>query len=306
MTPATPTQQLEKLDAIKQDLQWLAANPMLIESGIASLPAVSDNEKFQLLFSSAEQIETAASRLATSGVKQEFEPLGRYFEKLIFALLDANGSIEVVATNKSFSSQKATLGEIDALFKTQDKFHHWEVAFKNYLRYGDDYWGPRGKDVLSRKLGHIKNHQLALTRVPAVTLELEKSFGIESLQSSAYVQGCLFYHPSASHSVLKPELDSILNPLHRRGWWVRADETAEFSRGRKSQWQVFNRKSWMEGPRFALGHHQDRLSTDEFCRHVSNHFSTNDHSILVCEIAESAERSRGFIVSPQWPTFSTN
>ncbi len=121
-------------------------------------------------------------------------PMGRYFEQLIFFILDHDSEYEVLWQNKQIITDKGiTIGELDLVLKNSEQvIEHWEIALKYYLQVknsSDHRWyiGPSRKDFLAKKMRKLYDHQLALGKHSQVI----EAFG--SIPSKLFLKGELYF-----------------------------------------------------------------------------------------------------------------
>ncbi|RZT41960.1 DUF1853 family protein [Cupriavidus agavae] len=246
--------------------------------------------------------------------------LGRHAERLLhFALGHAPG-MALMAANVPIRRANGhgiqTLGELDLIWRDPalGQVVHWEMAAKFYLMVdaidgGTDrraFVGPNLVDRLGDKLDHIVRRQLPLGR----TAEAEALVGCPVNRSEIYLLGWLFYRDG----VLPPGLASLgIAPDHLHGWWStleawHARATAPENRG--SRWCRLPRVDWLSGARV------DEAGTEQagtLCQALARRFADPDQvwrreaPVMICELTPAEgepgvwlERSRGFIVPPDW------
>ncbi|MEM6296050.1 MAG: DUF1853 family protein [Myxococcota bacterium] len=122
-----------------------------------------------------------AAAWTTLGLPEDVEEptfrrqVGRRFEQVHLAGLEASPGVEVLAANRALRGDGRTLGELDALYRHEGLVVHREVAVKYYLAVGQGtdparWIGPSKRDQLNRKLARLASHQLCL---PALAERLD-------------------------------------------------------------------------------------------------------------------------------------
>ena len=221
-------------------------------------------------------------------------PLGKYAEKLIAFYFKAHSGYELFGANIQLIKDKITLGELDFLLRnlaTEENIH-LEFALKYYLLVNERgkqiYLGPSTKDRLSKKLAHLKNHQLRL-------LEKHKRLLPSSLQKIDFraeysIKGCLFYPFKLWESMQEVN-------LFNQGWWM---DKEEFSDCKKLQTFHFSliesRKNWIFPFRFEL----KRYSHDQIDQIIDTALQQKNEMMVVRWGGEEVI-DRGMIMRTNWP-----
>ncbi|WP_194787705.1 DUF1853 family protein [Pseudomonas sp. UFMG81] len=226
--------------------------------------------------------------------------LGLYYEALWqFTLRQAPG-IELLAANLAIREGGHTLGELDILLRDCEGDHHLELAIKLYLGPPDadgrdpEHWlGPGCHDRLGRKLAHLAEHQLPMSRGPQGR-EVLARLGLDQVQGHLWLGGYLFY-PVAGHT-LAP---AGANPEHLRGGWLhRRDWLAQ----PHHRWLPLPRQAWLAPARVAA---QDCWSATRFEAWQAA-LEPHAPAHLLARLEEQddgawEEVERVFLVADSWP-----
>lgn len=228
-------------------------------------------------------------------------PMGKYFEQLLFFILEYDERYEIVLKNHQIVDKKHTVGEIDLILKdtVSGRIGHWELCLKYYLQKipsvdHEVMLGPNAIDSLDRKMKKLIDHQLTLGNHPKV-IELIQS---QPIESKLFMKGQFFYHLNNSNIFPK---DS--NPAHEQGWWCHLSEAEEMLNS-DLIWTTIWKPDWI-GPTLR---YQDAelLSNTQLINSLQNHFQKESHSVFCVGLKEQngtwSEASRGFVVNNNWPT----
>jgi len=243
--------------------------------------------------------------------------LGRHAERLLhFALQHAPGMTLMSANvpiRRANGHGIQTLGELDLIWRdpAQDQVVHWEMAAKFYLMVDGvadrrAFVGPNLVDRLGDKLDHIVRRQLPLGR----TAEAEALVGAPVNRSEIYLLGWLFYRDG----VLPPGLASLgIAPDHLHGWWSTLD--AWYARAAAqdhgtTRWCRLPRVDWLCGARVSEAGTEDAATLrDTLARRFADPEQVwrREAPVMICELEPAVnepgvwvERSRGFVVPPDW------
>lgn len=151
--------------------------------------------------------------------------LGHYAEIFAFHEIERNPSIIQYWENIQINNEERTIGEIDAILKTNNRVLHLEIAYKFYLfdpEHGSnelEHWiGPNRRDSFVKKLNKIRQHQFPIIKTPEAEAKLN-SLGIPTPDvQSVNFKGQL-YLPNNCTST--PE---ILNSACIQGVYFHRDE----------------------------------------------------------------------------------
>lgn len=230
--------------------------------------------------------------------KQNFR-LGKYIENLLSEYLTHHPNISELLSGIQIFDQHKTIGELDFIFKYQDRFYHWEVTQKFYLLHHHQgisrYFGPQGKDRLDLKVKKLIEHQLPLAK-NEVTL---KTISQKDLHSRAYVKGTIFYHKS---NKITPPTWPNLSPHHSKGWWLRLNEFLPYFSQTETRlsFLVLPKTRWLTSGDWMLS--QTKADPMKECfEKLTSHFEKLSHSIMLIIYQNGKELNRGFIVPNNWP-----
>ncbi|MDY3331531.1 MAG: DUF1853 family protein [Pelistega sp.] len=239
-----------------------------------------------------------------------------------------------------------TIGELDYIWEdtlTQITYH-WELAVKlflyipedspiqrthyewqvednalltngtdtNQLNYLDRFIGTQKKDTLLRKLLHLQKKQLPLAQHPKV----RETLNLDLTQSACFIKGWLFYplHPQQTHSwqeyaVTLPKDNSWLNPNHRKGWWLMADDfKLRLSIPNQYRWKILPRLQWLSPHQCRI---EETYSTEELWDKLQGQWDffkqhqETPQPLLVSAMSSTdgiyyTEQHRGFVVPTEW------
>jgi uncharacterized protein len=273
-----------------RDLLWLAEGPDLMEL-TPPCPLVPLSP------------EPVGSQRESSDASSTHR-VGAYVERLVRCWLELTPGVTAIGQGILLSEGKRTMGELDFLFTHQGSRHHLEVALKFYLHHPhpagpsladmSHFPGPNATDNFEKKRDRLVTHQLPLGRANFPEIET----------SRALVKGTVFYRPGEEPPALLP---AAMNPAHRRGIWIRADE---ISRLVEEPWARNSRGIIMTKPRWLSGWSSDGAEAAkpiaELHRTLQVHFAdsrTTDRPVLLSLAHEGAtqESARVFVVPAHWP-----
>ena len=288
MASADPLASLH--DPLVRDLAWaLHSPPLLIETDDLGWPNHADTaQRLQSLNSDPTPLHNAV-------MAQRSGRLGLYFEALWQFWLADNPDYALLANNMQIQVNGTTSGELDIIVQDRHnrQLQHWELAVKFYLGIGDtsatSAWiGPNAQDRLDRKLQHLRNHQLPLLQYPETQAQLAAA-GWDIQQQRLILKGRLFYP-------LQQTAPAPLgaSPDHLRGWWAQPEDFLAHFETTSLQWQLLSRQHWLAPLR------RESAGTLQTATELLRTF--NNVPLCVAGFAEGDECSRGFIVSPDWPT----
>jgi hypothetical protein len=155
---------------------------------------------------------------------RENRRLGRYFERILKTYLLVSNPNWRIYSNVQVKFPHAQ-GELDFVLAELTKTIHLEVALKFYLCVPERlskglgcFVGPGLNDRFDLKLKKIFEQQLQRHVASDLRASAHRSLG-----RRLWLAGMLFYpwHArSQSKTFLPGEVTTLLNPKHRRGWWM--------------------------------------------------------------------------------------
>lgn len=273
-----------------RDLLWLAECPDLMEL-TPPCPLVPISP------------ELVVSQRESSGTPSTHR-VGAYVERLVRIWLELTPGVTAIGQGILLREGKRTMGELDFLFTRQRKRHHLEVALKFYLHHPlsgelspadmSHFPGPNATDNFEKKRDRLLSHQLPLGRAAFPEIQA----------SHALVKGIVFYRPGEGPP---DHLPAAMNPAHRRGIWIRANE---ISRLVEEPWARNCRGLIMTKPHWLCGWSADGAEAvtpvAELHDTLREHFAdprTTDSPVLLSLANEGAtqESTRVFVVPAHWP-----
>ncbi len=221
--------------------------------------------------------------------------LGLYFEDLIGFYLQTcpTSNTRRVSRRLKMGSidRQVPFGELDFLIEQEDQLCHLEVAVKFYLGHEDEsgtWWtGTNPADSWSRKINHMRQHQLPLSNHLAVARD-------RSVRQFYWVKGRLFQpwkkclRPPSGARADTPDI------------WIRAGMVPEWVDSSNHSWIILPRARWLGG-----------LSSDEIEMHAINgdkltdlvrlRQKTSDHALMLESVPDAGRTNRTIIVGDNWP-----
>lgn len=185
-------------------------------------------------------------RLSFTLKESNSQYLGHLVELFAFFEFDANESYKLMASNLQINDEERTLGEIDAIIKTNEQRIHLEVAYKFYL-YDDtkdssgltNWIGPNRKDSLVQKFSKIKRKQFPLV-YNYLTQKALKDLNIEPPETQKVnFKGQLF---------LPYDKKIAVNPLNHycvKGYYYRPEQIIERV---DSKFYIPHKLEWLSEP----------------------------------------------------------
>lgn len=226
--------------------------------------------------------------------------LGSYFESLWGYWLKTNQRFRLLHANLPVREKGRTLGEFDLLVEDTQTGRqlHWELALKFYLgtrdtRQMENWWGPRQRDRLDLKFGHMQTHQCRLSRLPAARQTLEQH-DIAVDEAWSVVKGRLFYpadpgvHPAPQNAAYR----------HLSGWWqTQAAFNEACPAAAATRYSVLDKQQWL-----APVVPQQLRFPDGDSRTGWHGKLPADRPVMLAACADGVELSRGFVVPDEWPS----
>ena len=231
-------------------------------------------------------------------------PMGKYFEQLLFYILERDERFEVLVKNHQVMRGIETIGEIDLILKdvVTGEIEHWEMALKYYLQTtaSSDHSfmvGPNVKDDLSKKMKKLTDHQLPLT-MDLTTLGISHT---QQIRDRLYLKGQFFYHFSYKTGCYI--IPNGANPMHERGWWCHLSEV-EKCLDQNLTWIIIGKPEWIGHSPLSENHKQ--LNYNDICDSLKQHFNLNDSARLCVGSTPMngiwKEQVRVFVVKNDWPS----
>lgn len=230
-------------------------------------------------------------------------PMGKYFEQLLFFMLERDDRFEVLLQNHQLLKGKQTIGEIDLILKDTitSTIEHWEIALKYYLqsKCSEDHavmLGPNAIDNLAKKMKKLTEQQLPLSSHSAAKYLI----GAERTEAKLFMKGQIFYH--LSKAVILP---TNSNPLHEKHGWCFISELEQMLSNDR-HWCILEKPDWI-GP-MKIEDESRLVCADEMTAHLQRHFRQQTTSVLCAGFKTTdkscTEVSRCFVVNDDWPTIT--
>ena len=168
----------------------------------------------------------------TPDIALNFEQkLGHLYEEALEGLIKPTSGLTLIASHQQiFDAQGQTLGELDFILHDQlgDLVLHLELAVKVYLAVqtpgGWSYPGPNASDNWHRKLKHMSERQLTMTRHPMAQKLLSEQYGITDIEPRQLIYGCLFMPIDQADEVPTPD---YMAREGQRGKWLYASQWSD-------------------------------------------------------------------------------
>ncbi len=277
-----------------RDLIWAVNSQSLLAAG----PEIAGAESSQAGAWHVDTSKVDSKHLAAFMAQTPVYRVGRYFERLILYWLNHIRRVEIVADTLQIHDGNRTVGEIDLLFRDEQKrLTHWEISVKFYLHYphntatGSHYIGPNAADTFERKIDRLFGHQLPRSEIHFPDVEIRQAF----------VKGRIFYHPNESVS---PKLPSRLSPDHLRCNWLRSSECSLLSTAESVYYRILRKPYWLsEDAAHMAG--SELQSPKDMIDCLTNKFTAEYRPVLISQLEadgpELMESNRIFIVPDRWP-----
>ncbi|MFM0224769.1 DUF1853 family protein [Paraburkholderia dipogonis] len=298
-------------DAAVRDLAWLLLSADLLrpQPPVGALANPFDTlQEAQATIDWLRALDAAPEPLHHELAATRITRLGRYAERLLGWFLQHGPAARLVAAGVPLRRAGVTLGECDFLVQTRQGARlHWELAVKCYLHAGGghaqssaqlfNYVGPNLKDRFDLKLAHVLNHQLPLS-----AREEFASVGYAGPWTpQMFIKGWLFYRDGET-----PTDPAELDPAHGRGWWVTRGDWPAFGAAHAKKWCTLPRLEWLAPRRHTpLEVRAAGLAFVDAQTLAGQTAHQRGPAMVAAFVEDSAgnliERSRGFIVSDEWP-----
>jgi len=280
-----------------QRIWWAINSPSLLDYPQVTdyiLHAQHEGELAAILLKEDENPTAVDAHFASLGPM----PMGRYFEQLLFYILERDPHYEILAENRQLFEGKITIGELDLVVRNNDSglTEHWEIALKFYLQVENNpapvhMLGPSTKDNLQKKLVKLMQAQLPLSQ----KAEIQKEF--PALQAKLFVKGIFFYPWQ------KPACTSEgVNPQHGQGAWLKLDEM-EALQSLGTAWLLKSKPAWIGGETYSQA--KDLLTFAEVKKACKDELEKSGRPQLIALYARGKEHWQAdkyfFIVGNTWP-----
>ena len=290
-----------------RSLAWLIGSPALLADGAAPGPdMVVDDAWCAAALDDAlpwlKRQDSDPAALETFVAAKRSARLGHLAETLVAYWLGHGGRFVLLAENLAVRESGRTLGEFDFVLRdlASDETVHWELTVKFYLRdphlHGlAAFVGPTRTDTLAAKTTRMFSSQVRLSRTPAGAAALA-AIGAPVGAARALIKGRLFYpQQPVAH-------ESVVNPAHARGWWMRLGEFRRAGVPAGRVFRVLERTQWLVWPE-----HRDFapcLDTQAIAGLAEAHFRAGNPALSVAEFdakrSQTLECARGMIVPDHW------
>mgnify|MGYP002632379165 CR=1 FL=1 len=227
-------------------------------------------------------------------------PMGKYFEQLVFFVLDKDPRFELLLTNHQIIEDKTTIGELDVILKDMktNTIEHWELCLKYYLQSEPSLdqrlmLGPGAKDDMDRKVRKLTNHQMKLSEHPSI----KSLLGNKKIEPKLFMKGQLFYHLEEKQVIAQDA-----NPNAEMAWWCYQSEIQSQISG-NHKWLVINKPDWI-GKKLTQSESQLN-GANQTIDLLNKHFSVTNNALMLVGLSKIQsnwrEKSRGFVVNNNWP-----
>ena len=195
----------------------------------------------------------ALSARLPSALSSPPHQVGLYLEQLLLWWLSEASPYALLAHNLQLfghrEGRRETLGALDLLLRNpRGDTEHWELAIKFYLEASPSgrwsaWVGANERDNLARKLGHMRRHQLPLSRRPEALARLRERGLAPPVARRALLRGCFFSAPrSRGGGTAAPR---GVGPVPFGRWLYPSALSEELSRWDSTRWRVLPRPHWM-------------------------------------------------------------
>jgi uncharacterized protein len=288
-----------------RDLAWAVGSPqMLSEVNSYSIPVVTDEfckrelEEYLTFIKLRDQHDTSF------GVSSPHPLLGFYFESLVNFWLNERPGTDELHSNISIKQGNITIGELDFVFHEAGIWHHWEVAVKFYLGYGNtlntsSWLGPSANDRLDIKLERTAQ---VINQISAKGAEMLYDLGVEISVAAALIKGRLFFHITDQHRVLPDDV----SPSVETGEWLRISELEMLPSG--YYWRILDRKDWITVTPSAFEPNNQHLSLNLLTQQLIALGKQRFSRMITCYVKSETLMipvKQYMVVDDAWPYTST-
>lgn len=227
-----------------------------------------------------------------------YMPLGRYFEQLLFFILERDPFYKVRWANQQIVNKDGiTEGEIDLIIEKENgALEHWEIALKYYLQVKassnhEFFWGPSRKDFLAKKMVKLDQHQLLLGRHKQVV----DQFG--NIPSKLFLKGELYY--PQKKPIIYPDSH---NAESKEYFYLKHEELSGLKK-QADYFKILFKPDWLSpyqtmDPALLRSFHQVKLELQE---QFSNLYRPQLLALMKERSDMYIEMQRIFILPENWP-----
>ncbi|WP_178988586.1 DUF1853 family protein [Winogradskyella schleiferi] len=224
-------------------------------------------------FKAIEQIKLSSKLEALSLGILEFknQRLGKLVEEFVFFQLRQDASVEWIIENIQIQEEQRTIGELDAIYGSNEKSFHLEIVYKFYLydtlqTYSNplSYWiGPNRRDTLDYKLDKLKTKQFPLLFNKVTQKQLiSQNINTTHMQQKLCFKAQLFLPHNNSEINIEP-----LNTKCISGFYVSFKAISTFE---KLEFYIPKKLDWLIIPH----HNVDWLDYDTAIISIGEHISS--------------------------------
>lgn len=282
-----------------QQVEWAVFSPSLMAKP-SPVNYIRDEQHKRSVIALLLRLDEHQTQVDQHFLSLSHMPMGKYFEQLLFFILQRDERYEIILQNHQIVEGKTTVGEIDLVVRdtVSDQLEHWEIALKFYLQSttGSEQFtmlGPDAKDNLARKIKKLTEHQMTLSSHP----QIQHLLKLQSIDCKLFIKGQFFYHLNN-----RKLMTNDAYPLHDRGWWCLHSEVEQMLND-NLKWAILDKPDWIGSHQTTAGH---TLNTPyQLSAFLADHFSHQHQAVFCVGMKESngiwQEKSRGFVVNNTWP-----
>ena len=288
-------------------IYWAIFSPSLLSYPFSANYIKDDEHKASVLML-LQELDAASNQVNEYFSELGKMPMGKYFEQLLFYILNQDNRYERLLQNHQILEEKRTVGEIDLILKDTKtgEMEHWEIALKFYLqsqcsREHSEMIGPNAADNLARKIKKLTEYQLPIrSNLGDVGIR-----DTSQVSNKLLLKGQFFYH--ISHTETCNIFPNHVNPAHESGWWCHLSQV-EKTLDKNLIWITIEKPNWIGKAMRTINHNS--LNYNELKDLLKQHFQHDFKSILCVGLKEVngvlQECSRGFVVHNAWPQDAKN
>lgn len=286
-------------------IQWAIFSPSLLSYPF-SANYVQDEQHRSAIIALLEALDAESTAVDEHFASLGNMPMGKYFEQLLFFILEKDDRFEILLKNQQIIEGGRTVGEIDLILKDTKtgEIEHWEIALKFYLQSKptEDHaamLGPNAVDNLARKMKKLTEHQLPIKANLSNLALLDN----HQVSNKLLLKGQFFYH--LCHVQTCNIFPNHVNPIHNSGWWCHLSEI-EKAIDKNLVWTTLQKPNWIGKMKQHLN--LNLLNFNDIKESLKQYFHDNSRAILCVGLKEQngvwKEHSRGFVVEEDWPNGS--